>query len=246
MTAPVYACDATEARTLTEQIKGSVEKTYRLLLNAHEWRAWSALGYGSWRDYAMAEFGVSQSYAYRLLDAAKVVREIEAAAGSPIGELTEGVARDLKPHLAEVSEAVREAVADVPEPERPAVAAAAVRDARERLRPAAPVRDTPPEPEVLPAEQWEQQNPPDQPHPLAAARAEAARHPSIVTGEAMKHLERARRALLTAGTPTEILADHDTDSIDTTGDWLYELDASIAVLTPLAAALRRRNIRSVK
>ncbi len=38
----------------------------------------------------------------------------EAAAGSPMGELTEREARDLKPHLAEVTEAVREAVADVP------------------------------------------------------------------------------------------------------------------------------------
>ncbi len=33
--------------------------------------------------------------------------------------MSEAVARNLKPHLAEVAEAVREAVADVSEPERP-------------------------------------------------------------------------------------------------------------------------------
>jgi len=133
---PAYRCDAAAARTLTDEIKGSVERTYRLLLNAHEWGAWSALGYGSWRDYAMTELGVSQSRAYQLLDTAKVIREIETAAGSSnMLELTQREVDAIKPHLTEVAEAVREAVADVPEPERPAVAAATVRDARERLRP---------------------------------------------------------------------------------------------------------------
>lgn len=137
-----YVCDEAEARDLTEQIKGSVEKTWRLLLNAHEWKAWAALGYGSWRDYAQAEFGMSQAHAYRLLDAAKVAREIEAAAGSPMGELTERDARELKHDLGAVADAVRDAVADVPAPERPAVAAAAVKAARERLRPPALRRPT--------------------------------------------------------------------------------------------------------
>lgn len=129
-TQPEYRCDEAEARALTDAIKEGVEKTYRRLLQAHRWRAWSALGYASWRDYAQAEFGMSQSYAYRLLDTARVVEEIEAAVGSPMGEITEREARDLKPHLPAVIEAVREATADVPDDEKPAAAAEAIRAAR--------------------------------------------------------------------------------------------------------------------
>lgn len=87
---------ADEARELTSQIKGTAERMYSLLLRAHEGRAWSALGYESWRDYAMAEFGMSQSHAYRLLDQARVIREIEAASDSPMGEIpNERQAREL-------------------------------------------------------------------------------------------------------------------------------------------------------
>lgn len=87
---------ADEARELTNEIKASAERMYALLLRAHEGRAWSALGYDSWREYAMAEFGMSQSHAYRLLDQARVIRVIEADADSPIGELpNESQAREL-------------------------------------------------------------------------------------------------------------------------------------------------------
>lgn len=136
MTAPrVYVCDEADARALTDQIKTSVEKTWRLLLNAHEWKAWAALGYGTWEAYVRAEFGIGRSRSYQLLDQAQVVREIEAAAMSTVVDISEREARDLKPHLTEVTNAVREAVADVPEPERPAAAAQAVKDVREKHRP---------------------------------------------------------------------------------------------------------------
>jgi hypothetical protein len=105
---------AAEARKLTDDIKASVERVWALLLEAHDRKAWAALGYGSWREYAMAEFGMSQSYAYRMLDQGRVIREIEAAAGSPIGEISEYEARDLKPHLKLVADRVREEVANVP------------------------------------------------------------------------------------------------------------------------------------
>ncbi len=77
-----------------------------------------ALGYDSWRSYGMAEFGYSQSQCYRLLNQAKVIEEIEAASGiSPNGEITEFVARDIKPRLAEVTETIRDRVANGEEPE---------------------------------------------------------------------------------------------------------------------------------
>lgn len=88
--------DTDEARTLTEEIRSTVERLHMLLLHAYEGQAWSALGYASWREYATTEFTMSQSHAYRLLDQARVVREIEAASGSPIGETpNEAQAREL-------------------------------------------------------------------------------------------------------------------------------------------------------
>lgn len=135
MTAPVaYVCDEAEARDLTKQIKTSVEKTWRLIKNAHDWQAWAALGYATWEDYVRLEFDRGRQWSYRLLDQGRVILAIEEAAGvSPDGDITEAAARDLKPHLTEVTDAVREAVADVPELERSAVAAKAVKDARARL-----------------------------------------------------------------------------------------------------------------
>lgn len=61
-------CTPDEARHLTDAIKSSAERLWSLLMEAHDRKAWAALGYTTWRDYAMTEFGMSQSHAYRLLD----------------------------------------------------------------------------------------------------------------------------------------------------------------------------------
>ncbi len=133
---PAYVCDEAEARDLTDQIKSSHEKTWRLILRAHEWKAWAALGHNSWRDYVVAEFGLSQSAAYRMLDTGRVIEAIEQASGVSQGwEISDAAAGDLKPHLDKVTEAVAAAVADIPEDQRPAAAAAAIKVAREQYRP---------------------------------------------------------------------------------------------------------------
>lgn len=96
MTTVVRRLTAEEARALTDEIQQSAERTYSLLLRAHEGEAWAALGYGSWRDYATTEFNMSQSRAYQLLDQARVVRSIEAASDSTNVELpNEAQAREL-------------------------------------------------------------------------------------------------------------------------------------------------------
>jgi hypothetical protein len=148
-----YYCDKAEAQALTAKIKDSVDRTWRLLSNAFEWRAWEALGYRSWEAYVRDELGISRSRAYQLLDQAKVVREIQAAASVHNVDISEAVARDIKPHLAQVAEQVREAVADVPAPARPAVVADVVRNAREQV---VADRGTG---EVLSAQEWAAQNP---------------------------------------------------------------------------------------
>jgi hypothetical protein len=143
------ALTAGAARVLTDRIKSAAEDLWALLLEAHERQAWRALGYSSWRTYAMSEFGMSQSYAYRLLDQGRVMREIEAAAGSPMGEIvTEREARDIKPHLVEVTEQIRERVADEPERAKEIVDEV-VTETRERVKPRPKPR---PKPEVSPEE----------------------------------------------------------------------------------------------
>lgn len=106
-----------EARSLTETIKASVDTLWSLLRESHDRGAWRALGYSSWREYATTEFGMSQSRAYQLLDQAKVITEIEAAADSTMVEISEREARDLKPVLKEAVAAVKEAITDAPSAE---------------------------------------------------------------------------------------------------------------------------------
>lgn len=70
-----------EARAVTEQIKSNLTQTRALLLEMYERQGWQVLGYESWRAYGQEEFGYSETHIYRLMDAAKVERDI-----SPIGE----------------------------------------------------------------------------------------------------------------------------------------------------------------
>lgn len=102
----VKACTKAQARKLTEQIKAGAESLWHLLLEAQERRAWWALGYGSWREYAQAEFELSQSRVYQLLDAAKVQRVIAAAPDNSTRVENEAQARELKPLLNEPDELV--------------------------------------------------------------------------------------------------------------------------------------------
>jgi hypothetical protein len=49
-----------EARALTDQIKTGVEAVWQLVTQAYTERAWAALGYRSWDDYLVIEFGRSR------------------------------------------------------------------------------------------------------------------------------------------------------------------------------------------
>ena len=95
MTADVgtYRCDEAHARQITEEIRANVEKVHQLLIRSYEWQAYRALGYPSWRDYAMTEFGISKSRAYELLDQARVIRAIEGAAPDVVSGMPEINAR---------------------------------------------------------------------------------------------------------------------------------------------------------
>lgn len=51
---------ADDARTLTDQIKVTVDGAWMLIQQAWQTRAWAALGYSSWDDYMTREFGTSR------------------------------------------------------------------------------------------------------------------------------------------------------------------------------------------
>ncbi len=116
-------CTNAEARELTDRIKAAVEQVWALLLEAHERDAWSALGYTTWEEYVRGEFHMSRRRSYQLLDQGRVIRAIgetvctDVHTVSPAVEVTEAEARDIKPVLPAVVEAVRDRVSILPEPE---------------------------------------------------------------------------------------------------------------------------------
>lgn len=131
ITGEVVAIDISvdDARALTDRIKNAAEQVWSLLLEAHERRAWAALGYGRWEDYVRAEFDMARSYSYQVLDHARVVQAIQHASGmsATADILTEREARDIKPILPEVVDKVR-LIRDALPQATPDVLAAAVRD----------------------------------------------------------------------------------------------------------------------
>lgn len=121
---------AAEAAHVTDEIRTSGERLWSLLLASYEGRAWLALGYDSWREYVTAEFNMSRSRAYQLLDAARVQLAISEAASSTDVEISEADARDLKPILAEVVEDIAIQTATAAPEDVPAIVRDIVTEAR--------------------------------------------------------------------------------------------------------------------
>lgn len=133
----IEVLDQAAARALTERIRQTAGDLWSLLAQAHDQRAWEALGYGSFRDYVSGEFEMSRRHAYRLLDQARVVDAISSASGvtnwshRPVSELE---ARELKPHLEMVVQNVHDATVDT-EPElKEEAARAAIEETRKQIR----------------------------------------------------------------------------------------------------------------
>lgn len=78
---------AQEARECITAIKGNLESLRLMLLELHSRRGWEALGYNSWEDCAMIEFGKSRSYVFQLLTAAQVEVNLTSNAKSTIVDL---------------------------------------------------------------------------------------------------------------------------------------------------------------
>jgi hypothetical protein len=93
--------DKAAATALTQRIRTAVEGVRDMLLEAHDRQAWMALGYNSWSAYVRGELDMGRAHSCRLLDQGRVIKAIENATGkvSPIGDIPEGVARELKSDL---------------------------------------------------------------------------------------------------------------------------------------------------
>lgn len=100
-----------EARMLTTEIQRTSVRLWLLVTEAHDRAAHFALGYDSWDDYVRAEFKMSPSRSYQLVDTGHVMREL-AVAGVDVDTMppppTRVVAR-IKDRLPDVRKAARAA-----------------------------------------------------------------------------------------------------------------------------------------
>ncbi len=109
-----------DASRLTAKIKGYAGRTFQLLAEAHDRKAWKALGFTSWAQYVAIEFDMSKSRAYQLVSQARIVAELAEIAEvstdvdtSPL--VSEAAARDIAPVMGEVRSAIEAELAEHPE-----------------------------------------------------------------------------------------------------------------------------------
>lgn len=100
-----------KATMLTEDIKSTTSALYVLLKQAHDERAWVALGYKTWAEYVETEFEFSRARSYQLINQANVIEEINEAGGIPL-YITEREARAIKKRLPEITEKIKNEVSE--------------------------------------------------------------------------------------------------------------------------------------
>jgi hypothetical protein len=132
--------DEASAKALTERIRTTVEGLWSLVVEAHDRRAHVALGYATWGDYVRAEFNMSRSRSYQLIDQGRAIAAIEEAVSTvvdtkPRVHVTEREARAIKPNLKDVSKQIAKGLAEAATVEADDVQAViddALADAREK------------------------------------------------------------------------------------------------------------------
>jgi hypothetical protein len=98
-----------EARALTDRIKTARHQVSVFLVEAHERKAWSVLGYRSWGAYVRVEFRLSHSRSYELLDHGRILLDLMSAARlSGIPDISPYAAAQIKPRLVELTAEIRE------------------------------------------------------------------------------------------------------------------------------------------
>lgn len=116
MTDIIRSMSTEEAMQCIQDIRGHLRSARRLAIRLFEQRGWLVLGYASYADCLKEELDYSTSYAYRLLGAASVERNLMEYEQSPIGEnynvesLPEASLRPLTPLSPDEQRAVWEVV----------------------------------------------------------------------------------------------------------------------------------------
>lgn len=264
--------DSDAARSLTQRIKANVATAWLGLLEADTRKAWAALGYANFADYVMAEFDISQTHAYRLIDHAKVIEALTES-DSPIGEIKESQARVLKPVLDEYGPA---AAAKVIEETKSAgkVTADAIAKTAQSLGYAHVTQTTrtteatkvehdvdletgeitspgSPAPHLDSAPGVEQpSSEPGALDPVAAAVADAKAanetDPGLLAQKAVERFKLALKTIDAAGGLDAIDRALANDAIQDDSLWLSTLETTVQAAGIWASNIRRRNLRSVK
>lgn len=102
---------ADEARRLTAEAMGRIERLGEILLVLHERRGYIALGYKTWSSYVDKELDLSRSRSYQILNRARLVREITDGVGEHIN-LADKLARSVGGNAPRVISKARELVSD--------------------------------------------------------------------------------------------------------------------------------------
>lgn len=227
---------AVEARAITTRIKEAAESIWSLLLEAHDRKAWTALGYRTWADYVQVEFDMGRAHSYRLLDQGRVIREIGSVSPSGDIQLTEAETREIKPVLAAVKDEIAEAVKDIPA-DQPDVVQAKAREvidqARSRVQAARPA-PTPPTVEAP---------------SIGDMNRDARATPSYIAGKAFDSLILAKKQIAAAGGVPRIIADLEgPDGQAMAENWLPAIESVRDLLDDWATRLQRKasNLRRVK
>jgi len=122
------------AMTLTNQIRAATRQVCLLLLEAHERRAWVALGYRTWEQYVQSELSISRSRSYELLDQARVVLQLRDAAGvEPIPQVSAYLALRIKPRLGQITDSIRQRVQQRPDQNAVAIVATVLDEQRQQI-----------------------------------------------------------------------------------------------------------------
>lgn len=87
MSDPHQMMSEADATALTERVREEAERTWALLVEAHDGGAWAALGHGSWDDYLTTEFDPAASTAFRLVERARVGMEHDVEEGEAPAEV---------------------------------------------------------------------------------------------------------------------------------------------------------------
>lgn len=124
-----------EAEELTAAIRSTVTATYILLAEAHDKKAFKAMGYETWADYVRDEFDISPQRSYQLLDLSKTIKIIEESApdGTEV-KLTEAQARDIKRELPKITERISEETEGLSADEAGALVGEIIDDSRQQMK----------------------------------------------------------------------------------------------------------------